>query len=114
MIELDKVNPRIYRYLAYSAFENGNVDVALKSLESFISNPNSKVIAKDYIYLAEIKFKKLLLLMDLQWTQHCIASGLVDLKKALELEPLATEDLNDIGKKLFSKNSIKKQLQFLN
>jgi uncharacterized protein HemY len=33
MIELDKVNPRIYRYLGYSAYKNGNVDVAIKSLE---------------------------------------------------------------------------------
>ena len=107
MIELDKVNPRIYRYLAYSAFENGNVDVALKSLESFISNPNSKVIAKDYIYLAEIKFKKAIAADALTMDQALYASGLVDLKKALELEPLATEDLNDIGKKLFSKKFYK-------
>lgn len=107
MIELDKVNPRIYRYLAYSAFENGNVDVALKSLESFISNPNSKVIAKDYIYLAEIKFKKAIAADGLTMDQALYASGLVDLKKALELEPLATEDLNDIGKKLFSKKFYK-------
>jgi len=107
MIELDKVNPRIYRYLAYSAFENGNVDVALKSLESFISNPNSKVIAKDYIYLAEIKFKKAIAADGLTMDQALYASGLLDLKKALELEPLATEDLNDIGKKLFSKKFYK-------
>jgi tetratricopeptide (TPR) repeat protein len=107
MIELDKVNPRIYRYLAYSAFENGNVDVALKSLESFIANPNSKVIAKDYIYLAEIKFKKAIAADGLAMDPTLYASGLVDLKKALELEPLATEDLNDIGKKLFSKKFYK-------
>ena len=107
MIELDKVNPRIYRYLAYSAFENGNVDVALKSLESFISNPNSKVIAKDYIYLAEIKFKKAIAADGLTMDPTLYASGLLDLKKALELEPLATEDLNDIGKKLFSKKFYK-------
>lgn len=107
MIELDKVNPRIYRYLAYSAFENGNVDVALKSLESFIANPNSKVIAKDYIYLAEIKFKKAIAADGLTMDPTLYASGLVDLKKALELEPLATEDLNDIGKKLFSKKFYK-------
>jgi cytochrome c-type biogenesis protein CcmH/NrfG len=107
MIELDKVNPRIFRYLAYSAFENGNVDVALKSLESFITNPNSKIIAKDYIYLAEIKFKKSIAADGLTIDQTMYASGLIDLKKALELEPLATEDLNDIGKKLFSKKFYK-------
>lgn len=107
MIELDKVNPRIFRYLGYSAFENGNVDVALKSLESFMSNPNSKIIAKDYIYLAEIKFKKAIAADGLTMDPTLYASGLIDLKKALELEPLATEDLNDIGKKLFSKKFYK-------
>lgn len=107
MIELDKVNPRIFRYLGYSAFENGNVDVALKSLESFMSNPNSKIIAKDYIYLAEIKFKKAIAADGLTMDAALYSSGLGDLKKALELEPLATEDLNDIGKKLFSKKFYK-------
>jgi uncharacterized protein HemY len=48
MIELDKVNPRIYRYLGYSAYKNGNVDVAIKSLESFINTPGNKAIALDY------------------------------------------------------------------
>jgi len=58
MAELDKVNPRIFRYLGFSAYENGNVDVAIKSLESFISNPTNKIIAKDYLYLGLSKIKK--------------------------------------------------------
>jgi outer membrane protein assembly factor BamD (BamD/ComL family) len=44
MIELDKVNPRIYRYLGYSAYKNGNVDVAIKSLESFINTPGKQLL----------------------------------------------------------------------
>ena len=52
MIEMDKVNPRIFRYLGYSAFENGNLDLAIKSLESFVANPDNKVIAQDYLYFA--------------------------------------------------------------
>lgn len=107
MAELDNVNPRIFRYLGYSAFENGNVDDALKSLEKFMSNPSSKIIARDYIYLAEIKFKKSISADALTMDQTLFANGLADLKKALELEPLATENLNDIGKKLFSKKFYK-------
>ncbi|MGL2986937.1 tetratricopeptide repeat protein [Flavobacterium sp. RSSA_27] len=107
MIELNKVNPRIYRYLAYSAFENGNVDLAMKSLESFMANPNSKIIPKDYIYYAEIKFKKAIAADGLSMDPNLYNSGLADLNKALVLEPLATEDLNDIGKKLFSKKFYK-------
>jgi outer membrane protein assembly factor BamD (BamD/ComL family) len=62
MIELDKVNPRIYRYLGYSAYKNGNVDVAIKSLESFINTPGNKAIALDYLYLGLTKIKKELVL----------------------------------------------------
>ena len=42
MAELDKVNPRIFRYLGYSAYENGNIDVAIKSLETFTSNTSKQ------------------------------------------------------------------------
>lgn len=107
MASLDNVNPRIFRYLAYSAFENGNVDEALKSLEKFMSNPSSKIIARDYIYLAEIKFKKAIAADGLTMDQTLFAAGISDLTKALSLEPLATENLNDIGKKLFSKKCYK-------
>lgn len=107
MVKLDNVNPRIFRYLGYSAFENGNVDDALKSLEKFMSNPSSKIIARDYVYLAEIKFKKAIAADGLSIDQALFANGLADLNKALELEPLATENLNDIGKKLFTKKFYK-------
>lgn len=103
MVQLDNVNPRIFRYLGYSAYENGNVDDALKSLEKFMANPSSKIIPRDYIYLAEIKFKKAIAVDGLSMDQVLYTGGLSDLKKALEQEPLATEYLNDIGKKMFSK-----------
>lgn len=102
MIEMDKVNPRIFRYLGYSAYENGNVDVAIKSLESFIANPDNKVIAKDYLYLGISKFKKGLSSDGLSIDPVLYNSGLADIKKAVEMEPLAVEDLNEVGKKMFS------------
>jgi Tfp pilus assembly protein PilF len=111
MIESSKVNPRIYRYLAYSAFKNGNVDVAMKSLETFFANPSSKIIPLDYIYLAEIRFNKAMSADGLTMDQTLFNSGLADLQKALSLEPLATENLNDIGKKLFSKKFYKESAQ---
>ncbi len=107
MIEMDKVNPRIFRYLGYSAFENGNVDVAIKSLESFIANPDNKVIAKDYLYLGISKFKKGLSADGLSIDPVLYNSGLADIKKAIEMEPLAVEDLNEVGKKMFSQKLYK-------
>jgi len=102
MIEMDKVNPRIFRYLGYSAYENGNADLAIKSLESFIANPVNKVIAKDYLYLGTAKFKKGLTADGLTIDPVLFDSGMADLKKAIEIEPLIIEDLNEVGKKLFA------------
>jgi tetratricopeptide (TPR) repeat protein len=102
MIEMDNVNPRIFRYLGYSAYENGNADIAIKSLESFIANPVNKVIAKDYLYLGTAKFKKGLSADGLSIDPTLYDSGLADIKKAIEIEPLIIEDLNEVGKKIFT------------
>ena len=110
MIEMDKVNPRIYRYLGYSAYENGNVDLAIKSLESFITNPVNKVIAKDYLYLANAKFKKGLSADGLSLDPALFEAGLADIKKAIEIEPLIIEDLNEVGKNLFKQKFYKEAI----
>jgi Tfp pilus assembly protein PilF len=102
MIEMDKVNPRIFRYLGYSAYENGNADLAIKSLESFIANPDNKIIAKDYLYLGTAKLKKGLAADGLSIEPNMYNSGLNDIKKAIEIEPLIIEDLNEVGKKIFT------------
>ena len=107
MIEMDKVNPRIYRYLGYSAFENGNIDVAIKSLESFTSNPLNKIIAKDYLYLGLAKIKKGTSVDGLTIDPNAFGLGIVDIKKSIEMEPLSVEDLNEIGKKLFNQKLFK-------
>jgi tetratricopeptide (TPR) repeat protein len=107
MIEMDKVNPRIYRYLGYSAFENGNIDLAIKSLENFVSNPTNKIIAKDYLYLGLSKIKKGTSLDGLTIDAIAFDLGIADIKKSIEMEPLAVEDLNEIGKKLFSQKFYK-------
>ncbi len=86
MIEMDKVNPRIFRYLGYSAYENGNADLAIKSLESYIGNPKNKIIAKDYFYLGTAKFKKGLAADELSVDPVLYESGIADLKKAIEID----------------------------
>lgn len=107
MSELDKVNPRIYRYLGYSAYKNGNFDVAIKSLDDFIKNPANKVIAKDYLYLGFAKIKKGTNAEGVV-DNAAFDSGLADVKKAVEMEPLAVEDLGDFGKELFTKKQYAK------
>lgn len=107
MKQLDKVNPRIMRYLGYSAYENGNVDVAISSLESFISNPTNKVIARDYLYRGLAKLKKANNVETNTVDQALFNSGVADLKKTVEMEITMTSDMSDIGKKFFQQKMYK-------
>ena len=107
MIELDKVNPRIFRYLGYAAFENGNVDKAIQSLETFTSNPASKIIAKDFQVLGLSKIKKGTSTDGLSIDPVAFEAGLASIQKSIEMEPLAVEDLNEVGKKMFGQKLYK-------
>ena len=105
MKQLDGVNPRILRYLGYSAYENGNVDVALKSLQDYTANSTNKIIPRDYLYLGQAKIKKGTSVDGKLVDATQLAAGIADLKKAVEMEPLAANELNEIGKKLYDQKA---------
>lgn len=107
MKQVDKVNPRILRYLGYSAYENGNPDIAMKSLEDFISNPANKVIARDYLYLGLSKIKKANNAETNVVDPAMFTAGITDIKKSVEMEITMTNDLSDIGKKFFTQKMYK-------
>jgi tetratricopeptide (TPR) repeat protein len=54
------------------------------------------------LYLGTAKFKKGLSADGLSIDPTLYNSGLADIKKAIEIEPLIIEDLNDVGKKMFA------------
>lgn len=105
MKELDGVNPRILRYLGYSAYENGNIDGALDALQKFTSNTSNKIIPRDYLYLGQAKIKKGISADGKSVEATQLASGIADIKKAVEMEPLAANELNEIGKKLYDQKA---------
>ncbi|MFZ4679738.1 MAG: tetratricopeptide repeat protein [Flavobacterium sp.] len=105
MKELDGVNPRILRYLGYSAYENGNIDGALDALQKFTSNTSNKIIPRDYLYLGQAKIKKGASVDGKSVEATQLASGIADIKKAVEMEPLAANELNEIGKKLYDQKA---------
>jgi len=105
MKELDGVNPRILRYLGYSAYENGNIDGALDALQKFTSNPSNKIIPRDYLYLGQAKIKKGTSADGKSVEASQLASGIADIKKAVEMEPLAANELNEIGKKIYDQKA---------
>lgn len=102
MIELDKVNPRILRYLGISAYQNGNYEVAIKSLESFIAVPTNKTIAFDYQILGLSKIKKAVGTDGANLDTALFDNGLLDLKKSSEMDPNgSTVNLSELGKMLY-------------
>jgi tetratricopeptide (TPR) repeat protein len=109
MVELDKVNPRILRYLGISAYQNGNYDVAIKSLESFISDPSNKTIAIDYQDLGFSKIKKAISLDGKTIDAVLFDSGILDVKKAAELDTAGNLSINvsELGKKLYEQKLYK-------
>lgn len=107
MKELDKVNPRILRYLGFAAYENDNVDVAIESLESFIGNPTNKVLAVDYQYLGFSKVKKSIGADGKTVDAALFEKGIADIKKAVEMEITITNNLADLGKKLYEQKLFK-------
>ncbi len=107
MKELDNVNPRILRYLGYSAYENGNTDVAIKSLEDFTKNPSSKIIARDYMYLGLAKLKKASGTEGQALDQTTFDAGVADIKKSVEMDNTMTYDLSELGKRFFDQKLFK-------
>lgn len=108
MKKLDKVNPRILRYLGYSAYENGNNQETIKALNDFLATPNVKAIGRDYLYLGMAKTNialKTEKAKDGSEThkvdQTLFSSGVADMLKGVQMDPAMANELNDIGKKFF-------------
>lgn len=100
MKKLDKVNPRILRYLGYAAYENGNADGAISALNEYISK-GTKVIAGDYYYLGLAKIKKSVFEDGKTIDATMLVAGTTDIKKSIEMEPTLANALNEIGKKYY-------------
>lgn len=107
MQKLDKVNPRILRYLGYSAYENGNVDTAIKSISEFINNPKNKIIARDNMYLGLAQLKKANNVEAKTIDQPLFDAAVANIKKSVEMEITMTNDLSELGKKFYEQKLFK-------
>jgi tetratricopeptide (TPR) repeat protein len=101
MSKIDKVNPRIYRYLGYSAYYNNNFDTAISSLTTFVSNPSNRIIGSDYYYIGAAKCSKALTMTPID--NALIDNGTLDLKKSFDMNPAIAGELPDLAKKLYEK-----------
>jgi lipopolysaccharide biosynthesis regulator YciM len=103
MKKLDKVNPRILRYLGYSSYENGNADSAISSLTEFINKGSNKIIGGDYYYLGLAQIKKSANVDAKTVDATLMDSGIQNLKKGVEMSPSLANALNEVGKDYFAK-----------
>jgi tetratricopeptide (TPR) repeat protein len=101
MSKLDNVNPRIYRYLGYSAYYNNNFDTAISSLVSFVSNASNRVIGRDYFYIGAAKLSKGLNAVPVD--NGLISEGISEFKKSFEMSPAVAVELPEQAKKLYEK-----------
>lgn len=86
-----QTNPRIYRYLGYSALENGHYAESVKALKEFIAKVEpTRVIALDYLNLGKAQLK-----MD-------DTSGVSALAKAVQMDSSYAEPLSELGKEQFT------------
>ena len=99
--KMENRNARIYRYLGYAAYENGNFQASLDALESFFREASPKrIIAKDYYYLGKSQIK---LAKD--------SLGILNLKKAVDLDSTNITVFNEVAKEQYADKKYDKAIQ---
>ncbi len=91
MAQNDKTNKRIYRYLGYSAFENGDYQGCIQAIKDFMAQVDPKrIIGRDYSYLGRAMIK---LGQD--------EEGFETVKKATAIDSNLVGGMSEIAKELY-------------
>ncbi len=91
MAQNDKTNKRIYRYLGYSAFENGDYQGCIQAIKDFMAQVDPKrIIGRDYSYLGRAMIK---LGQD--------EEGFETVKKATAIDSNLVSGMSEIAKELY-------------
>lgn len=92
MAKVEKANARVLRYLAYSAFENGNYAASSQALKDFMAKVEpSRIISQDYLYLGRAQMKD----------TAQLAEGMVNITKAVSMDSTNAEVMSEIGSALY-------------
>jgi len=102
MQQLDKVNPRILRYLGYAAYENKNYDESIKALNDFVAKADpARVSGRDYLFLAKAKLAKAVAADGTIADKALFENAMADLTKATETDPAIGGEFSDLGVSLY-------------
>jgi tetratricopeptide (TPR) repeat protein len=90
-------NARVYRYLAYAAYENKDYPAALTAMNKFMQTAGEKrIIPRDYLYLGRIQIAN---------TQDSL--GIQSLQKAYSLDTTQADVYSEIAKSLYAQKKYK-------
>lgn len=90
-------NLKVYRYLAYSAYENKDYANGLKAMNTWMTKADPKrIIPEDYLYLGHLQMES---------GQDSV--GMLNLKKAYALDSTQTDVLAEIAKALYAQKKYK-------
>lgn len=106
MQQMDKVNPRILRYLAYSLYENGKYAESSAAMKEWIAKAEPKrIIARDYMYLGLANLAAAVGQDDkgnaIVKDQAAFDEAIVNIKKAAETDINITNEFGTVAQKLF-------------
>ncbi|ALM49733.1 hypothetical protein AMR72_12950 [Flavobacterium psychrophilum] len=106
MQQMDKVNPRILRYLAYSLYENGKFTESSAAMKEWIAKADPKrIIARDYLYLGLANLASSVGQDDkgnaIITNQASFDEAIANIRKAAETDINITNEFNTVGQKLF-------------
>ncbi|MBB5397835.1 hypothetical protein [Mucilaginibacter sp. AK015] len=84
-------NLKVYRYLAYAAYENKDYQAGINAMNTWITKADPKrIITRDYVYLGR-----------LQLANKQDSLGVLSLRKALELDTTKVDVYPEIAKALY-------------
>lgn len=107
MQQMDKVNPRILRYLAYSLYENGKYTESSAAMKEWIAKADPKrIIARDYLYLGLANLASSVGQDDkgnaIITNQAAFDEAIANIRKAAETDISITNEFNAVALKLFN------------
>src|SRR5690606_27682505 len=102
MAKIDKMNPRILRYLGYAAYENGNYQESKRAIEEFMAKVEpERLIARDYMFLGLADLRLATDTVSKTMDETLVNEAVQNLEKSVKADSLIAEDLNEIGMEIF-------------
>jgi len=101
LAQLEDVNPKVLRYLGYSAYQNKQFQESKDALDKLFTRMEAdRIIPRDYLHLGLADIK--LATQSNPTDEALFNEGIVQLKKAVVADSSIADDLNDVGKEIFA------------